>query len=454
MHHSSSLFLSLLVSGAARAQQIGHEQMEVHPKLQWKRCTAPGACKNVSGSITADADWRWLHKVNGFESCHHDARWDSSVCSSAADCTANCALDGGGSYADSFGITTKQDALTLRYRTVNSIANSVNSRVFLLDEADEQRYQTFVLMNNELAFDVDLNEVECGLNSALYFVAMEPDGGKAKYPTNKAGAAYGTGYCDASCSTSSKYIGGKANYDEWVIDGSDPTGGSGSYGACCPEFDIWNSNAHSFSMSSKPCVSLDYKICRQPYCDPEKSQADILQANCDKQGCNFNPYRLGNTNFYGRGKTVDTRKKFTVVTQFRESGITQYFVQNGKKIKRPAPKDASLGKSGDLTESYCDNMFNLFAERNRFVEVGGWEQQNTFLRKPMVLTMALGHDSWAWNLWLDSRYPTDGDPTAPGVVRGPCSIDDHEPLHLQEKWPSAKVAWSNIRFGPIGSTVA
>jgi cellulose 1,4-beta-cellobiosidase len=28
---------------------------------------------------------------------------------------------------------------------------------------------------------------------------MEADGGKAKFPQNKAGAAYGTGYCDAQC---------------------------------------------------------------------------------------------------------------------------------------------------------------------------------------------------------------------------------------------------------------
>ena len=39
----------------------------------------------------------------------------------------------------------------------------------------------------------------CGLNGALYFVEMAKDGGKSKYAGNKAGAAYGTGYCDAQC---------------------------------------------------------------------------------------------------------------------------------------------------------------------------------------------------------------------------------------------------------------
>ena len=55
------------------------------------------------------------------------------------------------------------------------------------------KYQMFTLMNNEFTFDVDLSTVECGLNAALYFVAMEEDGGMASYSTNKAGAKYGTG---------------------------------------------------------------------------------------------------------------------------------------------------------------------------------------------------------------------------------------------------------------------
>jgi cellulose 1,4-beta-cellobiosidase len=45
-------------------------------------------------------------------------------------------------------------------------------------------------------FDVDGSKLRCGLNGALYFVEMGEDGGMAKYATNKAGAKYGTGYCD------------------------------------------------------------------------------------------------------------------------------------------------------------------------------------------------------------------------------------------------------------------
>ena len=37
---------------------------------------------------------------------------------------------------------------------------------------------------------------------------MDEDGGAAKYPTNKAGAKYGTGYCDSQCPHDIKFIGG------------------------------------------------------------------------------------------------------------------------------------------------------------------------------------------------------------------------------------------------------
>lgn len=81
--------------------------------------------------------------------------------------------------------------------------------MYLMNGAD--KYQMFELMNNEFTFDVDLSTLECGLNGALYFVMMDEDGGMSKYPTNKAGAKYGTGYCDAQCARDLKFVGGKVS---------------------------------------------------------------------------------------------------------------------------------------------------------------------------------------------------------------------------------------------------
>jgi|SRR5687768_7561483 cellulose 1,4-beta-cellobiosidase len=91
--------------------------------------------------------------------------------------------------------------------TKHDYGTNIGSRLYLMQNTDN--YAMFTLNNNELAFDVDLSTVECGLNSALYFVAMESDGGKKSYSTNQAGAKYGTGYCDAQCARDLKFVGGK-----------------------------------------------------------------------------------------------------------------------------------------------------------------------------------------------------------------------------------------------------
>lgn len=56
----------------------------------------------------------------------------------------------------------------------------------------DTKYQMFNLINKEFTFDVDVSNLPCGLNGALYFVEMASDGGIGK-GNNKAGAKYGTG---------------------------------------------------------------------------------------------------------------------------------------------------------------------------------------------------------------------------------------------------------------------
>jgi len=81
------------------------------------------------------------------------------------------------------------------YKNVSGEINDpVSPRVYLLDPTG-QDYETLYLLNQELSFDVDVSNLPCGMNGAFYLTAMPADGGRnAKNP---AGAAYGTGYCDA-----------------------------------------------------------------------------------------------------------------------------------------------------------------------------------------------------------------------------------------------------------------
>ena len=75
-------------------------------------------------------------------------------------------------------------------------------------EGSTTEYQMFNMKNQEFTFDVDMSQLPCGLNGALYFVEMDADGGLAKYTGNKAGAKYGTGYCDSQCPRDLKFING------------------------------------------------------------------------------------------------------------------------------------------------------------------------------------------------------------------------------------------------------
>lgn len=54
----------------------------------------------------------------------------------------------------------------------------------------------FKLRAKEFTFDVDVSNLPCGINGALYFVEM-PANGDWGVGNNNAGPGYGTGYCDA-----------------------------------------------------------------------------------------------------------------------------------------------------------------------------------------------------------------------------------------------------------------
>jgi hypothetical protein len=144
--------------------------------------------------------------VNSYTNCFEGNQWNyQRACNSVKNCTENCVLEGA-DYA-AYGVKTNGDTISLKFKTYHDFAHNLNSRVYLMETPT--KYQMFTLMGNELAFDVDLSTVECGINSALYFVAMEPDGGMSRYPSNKYGARYGTGYCDASCDRGLKFVAGK-----------------------------------------------------------------------------------------------------------------------------------------------------------------------------------------------------------------------------------------------------
>ncbi|KAI4635642.1 Esterase/lipase/thioesterase [Alternaria ethzedia] len=446
-----AVFLGVCASRAS-AWVIGTEQSETHPKMTWQRCTGSGgnSCTNVNGEIVIDANWRWLHSVGGYTNCFDGNEWNTTACATNAACTKNCAIEGS-DYRGTYGITTSGNALTLKFVTKNQYSTNIGSRTYLMKDANN--YEMFNLIGNEFTFDVDNSQLPCGLNGALYFVSMPQKGHGAP------GAKYGTGYCDAQCARDLKYIDGKANAEGWQASESDPNAGIGRNGACCTEMDIWEANSVSTAVTPHSCQPEGYSVCTDDTCGGTYS-LDRYAGSCDANGCDFNPYRVGARDFYGKGKSgVDTSKKVTVVTQFLGSGgslseIKRFYVQNGKVIANPEPTVPGM-TGNSITQEWCNTQKEVFQEEvYPFNEFGGMESMGRGMNLGMVLVMSLWDDHYANMLWLDSSYPTDKDPEQPGVARGECDINSGVPADVESANPNAQVVFSNIKFGPIGSTFA
>ena len=88
----------------------------------------------------------------------------------------------------------------------------------------------------------------------MYFSEMQANGGLG-IGDNNAGAAFGTGYCDAQCPHDIKFIDGEANVIDWKPNPNDLSNnmGAGKYGSCCAEMDIWEANSMATAYTPHTC---------------------------------------------------------------------------------------------------------------------------------------------------------------------------------------------------------
>ncbi|ESZ96488.1 hypothetical protein SBOR_3110 [Sclerotinia borealis F-4128] len=430
----------------AGAQQVGTSTAETHPALTIQSCATGGTCTDEADSIVLDANWRWLHSTSGSTNCYTGNTWDTTLCPDAATCTTNCALDGA-DYEGTYGITSTGNALKLSFVT----GSNVGSRTYLMDS--ETTYKEFALLGNEFTFTVDVSKLPCGLNGALYFVPMDADGGMSKYATNKAGAAYGTGYCDAQCPRDMKFVDGTANNVGWVADSNSANSGTGNIGSCCSEFDVWEANSMSQALTPHICTVDEQTSCTGDDCAANTGV-------CDADGCDFNPFRLGNTTFYGSGMTIDTTKEFTVVTQFiTDDGtstgtlteIKRFYVQDDVVYEQPS-SDVSGVSGNSITDDFCTAQKTAFGDTDYFSKNGGMAAMGKKMAGGMVLVLSIWDDYNVNMLWLDGDYPTTGDASTPGVSRGSCATTSGVPATIEAASGSAYVTYSSIKYGPIGST--
>ncbi|KAE8964900.1 Exoglucanase 1 [Phytophthora rubi] len=436
------------------AQQPGTQIPEKHPPLASQVCTRVTdvlaqvdqvdsrvvKCVTEKSSVVIDANWRQMNAVGTNNSCNANSEWNSTTCSTPEECAKICGLEGA-DYAGKHSITTAGQTLKMKLET----PGGVGTRVYMLD-ASGKKYKQFQLLNQEFTFDVDMSLLPCGSNGALYFSKMDADGGTARFPTNSAGAAYGTGYCDAQCMKDVKFINGEANLKN-------------TYGSCCAEMDIWEANSMATAYTTHPCSVDGQERCSADE-DCGATEATRYTGWCDKPGCGLNPFRMGNKKLYGRGKEfdIDTTRPFTVVTQFvtdddTETGelveIRRLYKQDDRVVANPGSTWPALNGTNSITETMC-NATNSFFGGHPYAK-GGLAQMGKQMVGGMTLAMSIWVDYGSNMTWLDS-YKTGEDPTVPGAMRGGCPNPGGDPESVFAESPDAAVKFTNIRSGDFGST--
>jgi len=467
-----SALLATCVSRLANAQSAGNFETEGNPTITLKECTNDGGCISTTAKVTLDANWRYIHVNGGYENCYEGNEWTGDFCSSGDPelCAKNCALEQVSSdkYENTYGIEQLDNGFRMNFVTEDEYGTNVGGRVYVLDGDD--KYKMWHLKNREFSIDIDVSEVQCGMNGALYFVEMDELGGK-NLGDNQAGAKYGTGYCDAQCPHDMKFISGEANVIDWTPNPKDFSNnmGAGKYGSCCAEMDIWEANSMATAYTPHPCNlggnlsnPAQYK-CEGIDCG-DTDQGERYDGVCDKDGCDINPYRMGNKEFYGRGEefTVNTLKPMTVVTQFLTtdgtdegdlSEIRRFYVQDGNIIHSPASTILS-NNADSITDEFCADKKELFENINDFGEKGGNAGMGESLDRGHVLALSLWDDVEVNMLWLDSAYPLDKPVDDPGIKRGDClGGETSTPEYVRENFPDAGVTFQNAAIGEIGSTL-
>jgi len=440
-------------------------EQEGNPTMTLKECTLTGGCTASQAKLTLDANWRWIHATSGYENCYTGDTWNSDYCSDPNQCAQNCVLEGVSSekYENTYGIQQIQDGVKLKFVTNHEYGTNVGSRLYVMDNNDN--YKLFYLKNREFSFEVDVSELQCGMNGAMYFCEMPGNGGKG-IGNNNAGAKYGTGYCDAQCPHDIKFIDGEANVIDWRPNPNDLSNnmGIGKYGSCCAEMDIWEANSMATAYTPHTCSIEGLLKCEGIECG-DNDKGERYDGVCDKDGCDINPYRMGNTDFYGRGSQypVNTLKPMTVVTQFLTtdgtdtgdlSEIRRFYVQDGEIIESPSSTILGPNDTDSITDDFCDAKKDLFGDVKHFQELGGMKAMGESLDRGHVMIFSLWDDVEVNMLWLDSAYPLNKPVTDPGIKRGDCPGGvTSTPTYLRDTYPNGYVSFKNAAVGEIGSTL-
>ena len=176
----------------------------------------------------------------------------------------------------------------------SSITLSGGGRAYLGDSPSDtigpNSFYEMPLLGKRLTFNVDMSNVGCNCNGALYFTTM-PAYNSAQQPVPGKDGSY---YCDAN------QVGG----------------------TYCPEMDVMEANKFAMASTAHTC----------------QYQPPHYYSSCDRGGCGKNVLDADGNGF-GPGKTIDTNRLFTFSVSFitggngRLSTVNNYFYQEGRTIQ-------------------------------------------------------------------------------------------------------------------------
>jgi cellulose 1,4-beta-cellobiosidase len=388
--------------------------------------TVDGVRQNLF--ITLDSNWRWIHAADNYDNCYADPNgWVSKYCPDPTTCAKNCVIEGvpAEDWVSPYGVSVSGDTVRLNYVTKGQYGTNYGSRLYVVN-SDKKSYFGFDMRNKEISFTVDVSNLPCGLNGAVYFVEMP-----LSNPYSTAlDHSYGVNYGDAQCPNDIKYVAGKANF--------------GNLGVCSNEYDLWEANSRSTSIALHPCSITGVTPCSNDIDCGRGAYRE--QCVCDKSGADFNPNRVGNTKFYGPGSgfTIDTTKPITVITQFptdasgKINKVIRIYEQGGTRISGTVMTDESIATN-----------HASFGENNIFKTLGGFNTMTSSFSRKHVLVLSLWDDTSVQMRWLDSVYPIGS--TTNGSYRGPCASSNNDPSFLRSTYPSSYVTYSNVNVRSLST---
>ena len=181
------------------------------------------------------------------------------------------------------------------YASNNTIILKGGGRIYIgdspSDTTEPSSFYEMPLLGKRFKVDIDLSQVDCGCNAAIYAVSM-PAYNSAQQPQPGGDGQY---YCDAN------QVGG----------------------TYCPEMDI--SEANKYAMASTPHTCAGF-------------QPPHYYDYCDRAGCGTNILDALPGQF-GPGKEIDTNRPYTLSVAFitdsqgELSVINNYFWQEGKSVQ-------------------------------------------------------------------------------------------------------------------------